>query len=67
MFTFADANEPEALPNIAASGIEIDPNYFKFNNSAMWAKKDCIPACKIFFNLGMDNYAKFTKFIKNKD
>ena len=67
MFTFSDGNKPGALTAVKGSGIKINDQSFKFNNSAMWVKPDAMENNLYFFDLGMINYSDFTNFVKSGD
>ena len=66
MFTHTDGNEPLAIYAVEEAKIKI-ATHFRFNNSAMWAKADGLVNCVGFFALGMENYEKFTSYIRDKD
>lgn len=67
MFTFSDGNDPHALEGIKAAGININDHYFKFNNGSMWANPKKVDNTRMFFNLGLENYGNFAKYMIDKN
>lgn len=60
LFTFADAQPPPALETVKKEKVPYDENaVFKFNNSAVYAKKTEDKSGRFFWDFGYDSLGAF--------